>query len=64
MKHTVEYGKAQGDFIIDGNITIEVGGPNKTFEQVADLPNSYIFADRMEFAVGKKLPLWMAGLVY
>ena len=24
----------------------------------------YILADRMEFAVGKKLPLWMAGLVY
>ena len=62
--HTVEYGKAQGDFIIDGNITMEVGGPDKTFEQVTDLPNSYILADRMEFAVGRKLPLWMAGLVY
>lgn len=64
VNHTVEYGKAQGDFIIDGNITIEVGGPDKTFEQVTGLPNSYILADRMEFAVGKKLPLWMAGLVY
>lgn len=64
VNHTVEYGKAQGDFIIDGNITIEVGGPDKTFEQVADIPNSYILADRMEFAVGKKLPLWMVGLVY
>lgn len=64
VHHTVEYGKAQGDFIIDGDITIEVGGPDKTFEQVADLPNSYILADRIEFAVGKKLPLWIAGLVY
>jgi len=64
VNHTVEYGKAQSDFIIDGDITIEVGGPDKSFEQVADLPNSYILADRMEFAVGKKLPLWMAGLVY
>ena len=62
--HIVEYGKTQGDFIIDGDITIEVGGPDKSFEQVADIPNSYIFADRIEFAVGKKLPLWMAGLVY
>ncbi|MBO6050592.1 MAG: ATP-binding protein [Bacteroidales bacterium] len=62
--HTVEYGKTQGDFIIDGDITIEVGGPDKSFEQVSDIPNSYIFADRIEFAVGKKLPLWMAGLVY
>lgn len=64
VSHTVEYGKAQGDFIIDGEIMIEVGGPDKSFEQVADIPNSYILADRMEFAVGKKLPLWMAGLVY
>lgn len=64
VNHMVEYGKAQGDFIIDGDITIEVGGPDKTFEQVADIPNSYILADRMEFAVGKKLPLWMVGLVY
>ena len=64
VNHTVEYGKEQGDFIIDGNITIEVGGPDKTFEQVAGIPNSYIFADRIEFAVGKKIPLWMAGLVY
>lgn len=62
--HIVEYGKTQGDFIIDGDITIEVGGPDKSFEQLADIPNSYIFADRIEFAVGKKLPLWMAGLVY
>ncbi len=62
--HTVEYGKEQGDFIIDGNITIEVGGPDKTFVQVANIPNSYIFADRIELPVGKKLPLWMAGLVY
>ena len=64
VNHTVEYGKEQGDFIIDGNITIEVGGPDKTFVQVANIPNSYIFADGIELPVGKKLPLWMAGLVY
>lgn len=60
----VEYGKTQGDFLIDGNITIEVGGPDKSFEQVADLPNSYIMADRIDSALGKKLPLRMAGLMY
>lgn len=64
VNHTVEYSKTQGDFLIDGEITIEVGGPDKSFEQVADLPNSYIFADRMELPLDKKLPLWMAGLVY
>ncbi len=64
VKHTVEYGKAQGDFRIDGRITIEVGGQDKTFDQIADLPDSYILADMMEYPVGKKLPLWLAGMTY
>jgi len=64
VNHTVEYGKALGDFLIDGKITIEVGGKDKTFNQIADIPNSYILADSMEFPVGKKLPLWIAGLLY
>ncbi|MCR5444118.1 MAG: AAA family ATPase [Bacteroidales bacterium] len=62
--HTVEYGKAQGDFIVDGKLTFEVGGQDKTFDQVANVPNSYILADRMEYPIGKKLPLWMVGLLY
>ena len=62
--HTVEYGKAQGDFLIDGKITVEVGGQDKSFDQIADIPNSYILADSMEFPVGKKLPIWVVGLLY
>lgn len=64
VNHTVEYGKDQGDFVVDGKTTIEVGGPDKSFEQVADISDSFIFADRIELPVGKKLPLWMAGLTY
>ena len=64
VKHTVEYGKAQGDFRIDGHITVEVGGQDKTFDQIADIPDSYILADMMEHPVGKKLPLWIVGLTY
>lgn len=64
VNHTVEYGKDQGDFVIDGRTTIEVGGPDKSFEQVADIHDSFIFADRIVLPVGKKLPLWMAGLTY
>lgn len=64
VNHIVEYGKTQGDFVVDGEITIEVGGRDKSFDQVAGIPNSYIMADQMAFPIGKKLPLWMAGLVY
>lgn len=62
--HIVEYGKAQGDFKVDGGITIEVGGKDKTFDQIADIPNSFVLADSMEFPVGKKLPLWLMGFLY
>ena len=62
--HTVEYGKTQGDFRIDGRITIEVGGKDKSFDQIADIPNSYILADSIEFPIGKKLPLWLVGFLY
>lgn len=62
--HTIEYGKQQGDFKIDGKYVIEVGGHDKSFEQIAGLPHSYVLADDMEFPVGRKLPLWLAGMLY
>lgn len=62
--HTVEYGKIQGDFRVDGKWIFEVGGEKKTFDQIADLPNSYILADDIEMPHGNKLPLWMIGFLY
>ena len=64
IEHTVEYGKDKGDFKIDGRIVVEVGGKDKSFDQIADVPNSYVLADQMEFPVGKKLPLWLMGFLY
>ena len=60
--HEVEYGKKNGDFVIDRRYTFEVGGPDKTFKQIANVPDSYILADNLEYASGNKLPLWMVGL--
>ena len=64
VAHVVEYCKAQGDFKIDGKITIEVGGKDKSFDQIANIPDSYVLADSMEFPIGKKLPLWLVGFLY
>jgi hypothetical protein len=64
VKHTVEYGKENGDFRIDGKWVFEVGGEDKSFSQIADLPHSYVLADMIEYPVGKKLPLWLIGLIY
>ena len=62
--HTVEYGKSQGDFNVDGKYTFEIGGRNKNFTQIAGIKDSYIFADDWDIPDGAKLPLWMLGFLY
>ena len=62
--HTVEYGKAQRDFKVDGKYTFEIGGRSKGFSQIAGVENSYIFADDWDMPDGAKLPLWMLGFLY
>ncbi|MBM6993045.1 MAG: AAA family ATPase [Prevotella sp.] len=54
----------EGDFMIDGKYTIEVGGRRKSFQQIKDLPNSYLAIDDVESAVGNKVPLWLFGFLY
>lgn len=62
--HKVEYGKEKGDFKIDGKYLFEIGGKDKSFHQIADIPNSYVFADDIDMPSGAKLPLWMLGFLY
>lgn len=62
--HTVEYRKSNGDFLVNGKYVFEVGGENKDFTQIADIPNSYILSDDLETAIGKKLPIWAVGFGY
>lgn len=62
--HTVEYGKAKGDFKVDYKYTLEIGGRSKNFSQIAGLQDSYIFADDWDMPDGAKLPLWMLGFLY
>lgn len=54
----------QGDFMVDGKYLFEVGGAGKTFEQIADLPNSYLAVDDTETSSGYRIPLWMFGFLY
>ncbi|WP_149703478.1 ATP-binding protein [Campylobacter concisus] len=55
-------GKA-GDFIV-GEFVFEVGGAKKSFEQIKNMPNSFIAADDIEVGVGNKIPLWLFGFLY
>ena len=62
--HNVEYGKAQGDFLVDSKYTFEIGGRSKDFSQIAGIKDSYIFDDDWDMPDGAKLPLWMLGFLY
>lgn len=54
----------KGDFLVNGKYLFEVGGEGKTFDQIADIPNSYLAVDGIETGYGARIPLWMFGLLY
>ena len=54
----------KGDFLIDGKYLFEVGGKRKTFEQIADIENSYLAIDDIEIGVRNRIPLWLFGFLY
>lgn len=60
----IEYGKKTGDFKVNGRYILEVGGEGKTYDQIADIPHSYILADETETPYRCKLPLWIVGFLY
>ena len=69
----------KGDFIVEEKFTFEIGGKNKgfqgnfsskdetafaSFEQIKDIPNSFVIADDIEIGFGNKIPLWLFGFLY
>jgi uncharacterized protein len=52
-----------GDFITEG-YHIEVGGKNKTAEQVKDTDKFILAIDDIEMGSGSKIPLWLFGFLY
>ncbi len=53
-----------GDFLVDRNYTIEVGGKEKGSAQIKKIPNSFVLADDMEVGALSKIPLWLTGFLY
>ncbi|HEO98389.1 MAG TPA: AAA family ATPase [Epsilonproteobacteria bacterium] len=54
----------QGDFVVSKKYTIEVGGKDKSFDQVKKIPDSYVVADDISIGSGNKIPLWLFGFLY
>ena len=61
--HDVTY-PAKGDFLVDGKWLFEVGGQGKGFDQIKDLPNSFVVNADTEVGIGNKIPLWLFGFLY
>ncbi|PIF04150.1 MAG: AAA family ATPase [Arcobacter sp.] len=61
--HTIEI-STKGDFLIDNKYTFEIGGESKTFNQIKDIPNSYLVIDTDSTENSKKIPLWLFGFLY
>lgn len=61
--HTLHY-LDQGDFLVDEKYVFEIGGKNKSFEQIKNIPDSYILSDDIEIGSGNRIPLWLIGFLY
>lgn len=54
----------QGDFLLNDKYTLEIGGKDKGFEQIKEVQDGYVAADRIEIGAGKKIPLYLFGMLY
>ncbi len=63
LKHKLSYPK-DGDFTIDENFLVEIGGKNKNFNQIKNIENSFVVADDIEMGYKNKIPLWLFGFLY
>lgn len=62
LGHDVTYPEA-GDFNVNGMI-FEVGGKNKTFDQIKHLKASFLALDDVEVGFENTIPLWLFGFLH
>lgn len=53
-----------GDFNVNNECIIEIGGKNKTNKQIKSIPHSYLAKDDIEIGYKNTIPLWLFGFVY
>ncbi len=61
--HPIAY-PIEGDLLVDNRYLFEIGGPGKKFDQIKDMPDSFVAADGMTVGYGNKVPLWLFGFLY
>jgi predicted AAA+ superfamily ATPase len=61
--HSLYYVK-KGDFLVQEQYTVEIGGKSKSFEQLKNVENSFVVSDDIEIGFNHKIPLWLFGFLY
>ncbi|MCO5259121.1 MAG: AAA family ATPase [Crocinitomicaceae bacterium] len=54
----------KGDILVNDTYLFEIGGKNKTKEQIKGMENAYIVKDDIEIGVFNTIPLWIFGFLY
>lgn len=54
----------KGNFLVDRKYLFEIGGRSKNFDQIKDIPNSFLAIDGTEVGHHNRIPLWIFGLLY
>ncbi|MDR0694860.1 MAG: AAA family ATPase [Prevotellaceae bacterium] len=54
----------KGDFLVNKKLTFEVGGKNKTMQQIKTVKNAFVAADNIEYGHHDTIPLWLFGFLY
>jgi hypothetical protein len=62
-RHAIASG-GRADFLVDGKMTIEVGGKNKGQEQIVGKEKAYLALDELPIGSGARVPLWLFGFLY
>lgn len=63
FKNSIHY-VDKGDFLVNEKYLFEIGGKNKSFEQIKDIQHSYVVSDGIEIGYKNRLPLWLFGFMY
>jgi len=61
--HQVNHPK-KGDFIVDQKMLIEVGGRNKSRDQIQTAHDAWLAVDNIEYGTNRRMPLWSFGFLY
>lgn len=61
--HQIHLSKT-GDFLVDDKWVFEIGGRNKSTQQIKETDHAYLALDDIEFGFKSRIPLWLFGFLY